>query len=67
MAPNGTNLGLFKISFSTFWLTDLEKSQIYPFGANLTHFGANLDILSLAGQMDILTVLDSDIISLFIK
>ena len=33
-APNGTNLGLFKISFSTFWLaepksteTDLKKSQ----------------------------------------
>ena len=35
LAPNGTNLGLFKISFSTFWLaerkcteTDLKKSQI---------------------------------------
>ena len=35
--PNGTNVGLFKISFSTFWLgdpkcteTDLKKSQICP-------------------------------------
>ena len=35
LAPNGTNLGLFKISFSTFWLdepkcteTYLKKSQI---------------------------------------
>ena len=37
IAPNGKNLGLFKISFSTFWLaepkcrkTDLIKSQIFP-------------------------------------
>ena len=37
LAPNGTNLGLFKISFSTFWRlapkcteTDLKKSQICP-------------------------------------
>ena len=37
LAPNGTNLWLFKISFSTFWLsepkcteTDLKKSQICP-------------------------------------
>ena len=37
LAPNGTNLGLFKISFSTFWLAepkcterDLKKSQICP-------------------------------------
>ena len=35
LAPNGTNLRLFKISFSTFWLTkpkctetDLKKPQI---------------------------------------
>ena len=35
--PNGINLGLLKICFSTFWLaepkcteTDLKKSQIYP-------------------------------------
>ena len=35
LAPNGTNLGIFKISFSTFWLAepkcteaDLKKSQI---------------------------------------
>ena len=52
LAPNGTNLGLFKISFSTFWRvapkcteTDLTKSQISPIWgqsdliwmANLTH------------------------------
>ena len=37
LAPNGTNLGLLKISFSTFWRpapkcteTDLKKSQICP-------------------------------------
>ena len=37
LAPNGTNLGLLKISFSTFWLgepkrteTDLKKSKICP-------------------------------------
>ena len=36
ICPNGTNLGLFKISFSTFWLgepkcteADLKKSQIF--------------------------------------
>ena len=37
LAPDGTNVGLFKISFSTFWLgepkctdTDLKQSQICP-------------------------------------
>ena len=36
LAPNGTNLGLFKISFSTFWFVlrsvsvHFKKSQIYP-------------------------------------
>ena len=37
LAPNGLNLGFFKISFSTFWLTepkctktDLKKSHICP-------------------------------------
>ena len=37
LAPNGTNLGLFKISFCAFWLdepkcteTDLKKSKICP-------------------------------------
>ena len=37
LAPNGPNMGLFKISFSTFWLakpkgteTDLKKSHICP-------------------------------------
>ena len=36
-APNNTNLGLFRISFSTFWLgepkcteTDPKKSKIWP-------------------------------------
>ena len=32
LAPNGTNLGLFKIEQKTY----LKKSQIFPFGANLT-------------------------------
>ena len=27
LARNGKNLGLFKISFSTFWLADLKKIQ----------------------------------------
>ena len=35
LAPYGTILGLFKISFSTFWLAEP------PFGANLTHFGCH--------------------------
>ena len=46
LAPNGKNLGLFKISFSTSWLgkpkfteTDLKKSQICPILANLTQIG----------------------------
>ena len=48
--PNGTNLGLFKISFRTFWRTapkctdtDLKKSQIFPFGVNLALFISNPD------------------------
>ena len=43
LAPNGTNLGVFKISFSTFWLaepkcteTDLKNFKFVPFEANLT-------------------------------
>ena len=35
---NGTNLGLFKISFSTFWLGELKKSRFVPFRASLTQF-----------------------------
>ena len=46
--PNGTNLGLFKISFSTFWLgepkcteIDLKKSQICPiWGTIWSYLGA---------------------------
>ena len=49
--PNGTNLRLFKISFSTFWLaepkcseTDLKKCpRFVPFETNLSKFGANLN------------------------
>ena len=46
LAPNGTNPGLSKISFSTFWLAELLKlilkSPIFvPFGANLPQFGPN--------------------------
>ena len=29
LAPNGTNLGLFRSDFSTFWLGEPEKSQIW--------------------------------------
>ena len=39
LAPNGTNQGLLKISFSTFWLgepkcteTDLKSHRFVPFG-----------------------------------
>ena len=27
LAPNGTNLGLFKISFSTFWLAETKCTE----------------------------------------
>ena len=36
-SSNETNIGLFKISFSTFWLGE-------PFDANLTHPGPKSDI-----------------------
>ena len=41
MAPNGTNLGIFKISFSKFWLLlklILKSPRFVPFGTNLTQF-----------------------------
>ena len=40
LVPNGTNLGLFKISFSTFWLglLILKSSRFVSFGTNLTQF-----------------------------
>ena len=45
LALNWTNLGLIKISLSTFWLgdpkdteTDLKKSQIYHIWGQLTQF-----------------------------
>ena len=48
--PKWENLGLFKISVSTFWRTapkctdtDLKKSQIFPFGVNLALFISNPD------------------------
>ena len=51
LATNRTNLGLFKISFNTFWLgnpkwteTDLKESKISPICANLNHFDAKPDI-----------------------
>ena len=47
--PNATNLGLFNISFSTFWLTEshvlkmiLKRSRFVPFGANLIQFGCQI-------------------------
>ena len=49
LTRKGINLGLFKISFSTFWLdepkcteTYLKKSQIYPICGNLIEFGCQL-------------------------
>ena len=45
MAKNGTNLGLFKISFSTLWLGEpnvpkliLKSPRFVAFGADLTQF-----------------------------
>ena len=50
LASNGTNLGLLKINFSTFWLgepkcteTYLKSPQFVPFGADQTQFGDNPD------------------------
>ena len=43
VASNGTNMGIFKISFSTFWIGELNKPHISTFGANLTQFGYNPD------------------------
>ena len=47
---NGTGQGLFKVSFSIFWLgdqncteTDPKKSQIVSFTVNLTQYGAYAD------------------------
>ena len=46
LAPNKKNTGIFKISFSTFWLgdpkcteTDLKKSQICPIWGQSDPFG----------------------------
>ena len=51
LAPNRTSLGLFKISFSTFWHTepecieiDLKKYQICPIWGQTDQFGTNPDI-----------------------
>ena len=57
LAPNWTNLGLFKISFSTFWLgepkcteTDLKKTQICPiWGQSDPIWMANLSSLVCRG------------------
>ena len=40
--PNGTNLRLFKISFSTFWLSNPKCTETYHLGANLTQLGQAL-------------------------
>ena len=47
LAPNGTNLGLFKMSFrraKMFWKLILKSPRFVPFefGDNLTNFGPNL-------------------------
>ena len=48
LTPNLTNLGLFKINKNTFWRPAILKIPrlvwSHLFGANMTHFGANLDI-----------------------
>ena len=41
LATNGTNSGLFRSDFRTFWVSDLKK---FPFGAILTHFGCKSTI-----------------------
>ena len=43
LAPNGTNLGLFKIRFSTFWLAELKSPRFVPLGTNTGQFGVNPD------------------------
>ena len=65
MAPNKTNVGFFKISFSAFWLgepkcteTDLKKSQICQFRTNLTQFGCQFDIYSSNPARNPLEVLE---------
>ena len=52
LSPNGINLGLFKIRFSTFWLTepkctetDLKKSQSCTICRQSDQVGTNPDIL----------------------
>ena len=60
LAPNGTNLGLFKISFSTFWLgepkcteTDLKKSQNCPiWGQSDSIWMTNLPSLQRGQQLN---------------
>ena len=63
LAPNATNLGILKISFSTFWLgdikaepkcteTDLKKSQICPiWGQSETIWMQNLPSLARRDQI----------------
>ena len=49
---NGTNQGLIQIRFCTFWLgeSDLKKSRIFLFRANISQFGPTLDILIVCNQ-----------------
>ena len=61
LALNGTNLGLFKISFSTFWRgaqkcteTDLKSPRFIPFGGQSDPIWMpNLTSLVLCGCRDI--------------
>ena len=43
----GTHLGILRPISGTFWLTNVLKSQICPFGAALAHFGPKSDIMRL--------------------
>ena len=52
LAPNGTNPGLFRTYFSTFWLDEPKRTEISsekkawicPIWVNLTYFGAKCEI-----------------------
>ena len=57
LAPNGTNQGLFKISFSTFWLCEKvqDLSHLGPIGSNLDgKFNVPVSVFSKDTQDDCL-------------
>ena len=45
LAPNGTNLGLFKISFSTFWLAETKCTEMWSEKVqDLSHLGQSYPV-----------------------